>query len=51
MDKLKLFLPEFLIEKIIEILIENNGEDVTHWVHSSNGEFTTKSASDLIHKK
>lgn len=47
-DKLKRYLLKYLVEDIVDIPIKRPSDDITYWVHSSNGNFTTKNVWESI---
>ncbi|EOY03267.1 Uncharacterized protein TCM_018055 [Theobroma cacao] len=50
-DKLKMVLPDEIIGEIMKISIDISSVDVAYWVPTSDGQFSTKSAWELIPKR
>ncbi|WRX16203.1 Reverse transcriptase zinc-binding domain - like 6 [Theobroma cacao] len=50
-DKLKSFLPTVLVEEILQVPFDKSREDVAYWTLTSNGDFSTRSAWEMIRQR
>ncbi|EOX96783.1 Uncharacterized protein TCM_005954 [Theobroma cacao] len=50
-DKLKSFLPTVLVEEILQVPFDKSREDVAYWTLTSNGDFSTRSAGEMIRQR
>ncbi|WRX28178.1 Reverse transcriptase domain - like 10 [Theobroma cacao] len=51
MDKLKSFLPMILVYEILQVPFDKYQEDVAYWTLPSNGDFSTRSAWEMIRQR
>ncbi|EOY19200.1 Retrotransposon, unclassified-like protein [Theobroma cacao] len=50
-DKLKTFIPNAIVEEILKIPISREKEDIAYWALTANGDFSIKSAWELLRQR
>ncbi|EOY25447.1 Uncharacterized protein TCM_016753 [Theobroma cacao] len=50
-DKLKTVIPNAIVDEILKIPISRENEDIAYWALTPNGDFSTKSAWELLRQR